>query len=568
MTATAGGPRSIGPVAYFSMEIALEDALPTYSGGLGVLAGDHLRSAADLELPMVGVTLRYHEGYFQQKIDEEGNQTEEAVRWSPASHLERLDTQVKVRIGEREVAVAIWRCHVTGITGHQVPIYFLDTRLSENDAADQLITDQLYGGDLGHRLRQEVVLGMGGVAALEALGHDPIATYHMNEGHSALLALALLRRRASLPGQAEPADIDDVRNRAVFTTHTPVPAGHDRFEAELVTETLGAETWHELEALGATEDGSLNMTLLGMTFSRSINAVALRHRQVSRRMFPQFDVGSVTNGVHLATWAAPSTQRLFDRHLPGWRFDNASLRYVSAIPTDEVADAHAEAKRHLLAEVAERTGRRLDPDALTIGAARRATPYKRTDLILSDPERLRALSEATPIQIVYAGKAHPADLEGKELIARIVQTGRALAGAVEVVYLEGYSMALGALLCAGADIWLNTPTKPREASGTSGMKAALNGVPSLSVLDGWWLEGHTEGATGWSIGDASPAGDDRTEAAVLYWKLEQSVLPLYYGRPHAFSELRRSTIALNGSFFNTERMVREYAQQVYRTGPR
>jgi starch phosphorylase len=335
-----------------------------------------------------------------------------------------------------------------------------------------------------------------------------------------------------------------------------------------VSELLGADTLDELERLGATEHGELNMTLLGMTFSRSINAVALRHQLVSKGMFPQFAIQSVTNGVHAPTWTAPAFERLFDRHMPSWRRDNTSLHYASGIPLDEVARAHTEAKQVLLDEVTSRTGRRLDPKALTIGAARRATPYKRTDLILSDLDRLEAISSVTPVQIVYAGKAHPKDEPGKDLIARIVGAGDSLAGRVEVVYLEDYSMGLAGILCAGADVWLNTPTKPHEASGTSGMKAALNGVPSLSVLDGWWVEGHVEGATGWAIGDAAPESDDRVEAADLYRKLEEAILPLYYGRPTAFTEVRRSTIALSASFFNTERMVRQYADRVYRTAKR
>jgi starch phosphorylase len=568
MTLGIGTTPAIGPVAYFSMEIAIADALPSYSGGLGVLAGDHLRSAADLELPVVGVTLLYHDGYFRQHLDADGRQHESTVRWTPSDLLEPLSVRAKVRIGDREVVVAVWRLEITGVTGFRVPVYFLDTRVALNEPEDQLITDQLYGGDLEHRLRQEIVLGMGGVAVLEQLGHTEVASYHMNEGHSALLALALLRRLAPTAGHAEPAHIDEVRSRCVFTTHTPVPAGHDRFPPGLVSELLGVDTLDELDRLGATDHGELNMTLLGMTFSRSINAVALRHEQVSKGMFPQFDIQSVTNGVHAPTWTAPAFQRLFDRHIPSWRRDNTGLHDASGIPLDEVARAHTESKQILLDEVTARTGRRIDPKALTIGVARRATPYKRTDLILSDLDRLEAISSVTPVQIVYAGKAHPKDDPGKDLIARIVGAGDSLAGRVEVVYLEDYSMGLAGILCAGTDVWLNTPTKPHEASGTSGMKAALNGVPSLSVLDGWWIEGHVEGATGWAVGDASPESDDRVEAADLYRKLEEAILPLYYGRPTAFTEVRRSTIALNGSFFNTERMVGQYADRVYRTAKR
>ncbi len=555
-------------VAYFSMEIAIDDGVPSYSGGLGVLAGDFLRSAADLGLPVVGVTLLYHDGYFRQQLDPEGHQLEQPVRWSPEDRLRLLPHRVEVTVYGRRVKVGAWRLDVIGATGHQVPIYFLDTRLVDNDFRDQGITDRLYHGDLAHRLCQEAVLGLGGPPMLTTLGYGDIGSFHMNEGHSSLLTVSLLdSQMGNLLDGARPSDVEAVRGRCVFTTHTPVPAGHDRFPEELVREVLGDLQAERLAELGCLDRGELNMTELGMTFSHYINAVSLRHHQVSQAMFPQFRIASVTNGVHAGRWAAPSFRRLFDRHIPGWRRDNGGLHYASAISLDEIRQAHAEAKAALVETVGQRTGVTLDPAALTLGVARRATPYKRFDLLLSEPDRLRRLVDSVgPLQVVYAGKAHPDDEPGKAMIPRVLAAARALAGTVTVAYLENYSLELGGILTAGCDVWVNTPTKPYEASGTSGMKAALNGVPSLSVLDGWWAEGHVEGVTGWAIGDDEPESADAHDAALLHDQLEHVIAPLYYADPDGFAKVMRAAISLNGTFFNTERMVRQYEVNAYRSG--
>lgn len=560
--AAAGSPPAT--VAYLSMEVAVDDGLPTYSGGLGVLAGDHLRAAADLGLPMVGVTLLYRHGYFRQRIDLDGNQIEQPVRWHPEDRLERLDARAQLWIEGRPVQVGAWRLHLEGVGGHRVPLYLLDTDLEPNDTEARAITDQLYGGDLRHRLCQEAVLGLGAPAILEILGHRHVMTFHMNEGHSALVALSLLRRE--LDGGAGLLDaLASVRRRCVFTTHTPVPAGHDRFPVELVGEVVGAEAVEVLRRAGYLEAGELHMTLLALRGSRFTNAVSRRHGEVTRAMFPGFSIGSITNGVHAASWTSAPFQQLFDEQLPGWRRDNAVLHDATTLHLPDVQAAHRRAKAALLAAVAERTGTVLDPGTLTIGIARRATPYKRTDLLVRDVERLRALAaKVGPIQVLYSGKAHPQDDPGKELIRQVLASARRLATAVPVLYLEDYSLDLGRLLTAGSDLWVNTPTKPAEASGTSGMKAALNGVPSLSVLDGWWVEGHVEGVTGWSIGsERLDDDDDDDDVNELYDKLELDVVPLFYERPEEFAEVMRSAIALNGSFFTTERMVRQYARLVY-----
>lgn len=553
---------SVPAVAYFSMEMALDPAIPSYAGGLGVLAGDHLRAAADLGVPVVGMTLLYQQGYFRQQLDSGGNQLEQPVTWSPSDHLERLDQCITITVCDRPVTVRAWRFLVKGVTGAQAQVILLDTDVEENDPRDRAIADRLYGGDLHQRLRQEAVLGIGGVAMLTKLGLGGVSTYHMNEGHSSLLVLALLELAKAGDGELGEEEEGAVRQRCVFTTHTPVAAGHDRFDVDLVRHVLGDD---RMKILGALAESELNMTELGMTYSRFVNAVSLRHAEVSRRMFPRAHIGAITNGVHAATWVAPSMAALFDRHLPEWRRDNQSLRYAWAIPLRALEEAHAEAKRSMVQLVAERTGVRLDPRALTLGVARRATRYKRLALLLSNLPRLQQAAETVgPLQIVYAGKAHPQDRAGKAVIARIHQAAKDLGGLVSIVYVADYSLEVAAVLCAGVDVWVNTPAKPYEASGTSGMKAALNGVPSLSVLDGWWLEGHIEGVTGWSIGDRSERSDDAAEADDLYAKFETVIGPLYYEQSDGFSMVRRGAISLNGSFFTTERMVRQYATLAYR----
>lgn len=553
-------------VAYFSMEICLEQAIPTYSGGLGVLAGDTLRSMADLGVPVAAVTLLHRKGYFTQHLDESGQQSEQPVVWNPEEVLDKVEARATVSIEGREVAVAAWKYSVRGFTGHVVPVYLLDTRLPENTEWDQSLTDTLYGGDDHYRLCQEIVLGMAGAAIVKQLGCDTDTIFHLNEGHSALLTLQLLEQQ--LNGRQyfdlEDADYEAVRSRCIFTTHTPVPAGHDKFPLEMVRAVLGDNRVAILERCGGVYEGMLNMTHLALHLTRFVNGVAMRHGEVSRGMFPDYPINSITNGVHATTWTGPEFSALFDRRIPEWRRDNLYLRYAVSIPLQEIRDAHLASKLALLNEVERRTGERLDPAVMTIGFARRATPYKRADLIFSDLDRLVSIARSVGrIQIVYGGKAHPHDDGGKELIRRIFSARAQLGDLVKVVYVENYEMAFAAKMVAGVDLWLNNPMKPLEASGTSGMKAALNGVPSFSVLDGWWVEGHIEGVTGWSIGAPDPAADPARDVTDLYIKLERVILPLFYGLPFAYAEVMRSSIALNGSFFNTQRMVGQYVHNAY-----
>ncbi|MFO8078720.1 MAG: alpha-glucan family phosphorylase [Armatimonadota bacterium] len=553
-------------VAYFSMEIGINADIPTYSGGLGVLAGDTVRAAADLNIPMIVVTLLYRNGYITQHLDAEGNQTESPVKWSPESVLRPVSRRVTVEIEGREVQVRAWRHTVEGVYDGHVNVLFLDTDLEENDPWDRSLTDDLYGGDRRYRLAQEALLGLGGVEMLRALGLDGGLIYHMNEGHSALLTLGLLERAAGseAPDEVSEDVIDTVRNNCVFTTHTPVPAGHDKFAWDLVTRVLGPRRTRTLESVGCKHDGMLNMTYLALRFSRHVNGVALRHGEISSDMFPDYPVDSITNGADVDMWTAPPFRQLFSEHIPEWKHDNQYLRYALMLAPEDIWDAHMEAKQALMDEVKKRSGEELDTDAFTIGFARRATEYKRTDLLFEDLERLKRISrKAGPLQILYAGKAHPRDEGGKRMIRRVFDAARELEGHVKVLYLEDYEIDLAKYLVSGVDLWLNTPLKPHEASGTSGMKCAFNGIPSLSVLDGWWLEGHIEGITGWAIGDRDRTSEPDRERADLYDKLQHTIMHTYYDHPMDYAVLMRYCIAFNGSFFNTQRMVSQYWKSAY-----
>ncbi len=558
-------PLQASVVAYFSMEIGLDSSMSTYSGGLGILAGDSLRAAADIGIPMVGVTLLHRRGYFRQHLDADGNQRDSPVEWNPEEYLEPLSVRCAVTIEGREVRIRPWRYVLPSPVTDDVSIYFLDTALPENSEWDRTLTDHLYGGDEHYRLCQEAVLGIGGLAVLDALGYTDVMVYHMNEGHSALLTLALLSReaeRSALPVNDQ-RNIDLVRDRCVFTTHTPVPAGFDKFSIDLVKQILGDEITHRLMSIECLKDDTLNMTYLALFFSRYINGVSMRHEEISQTMFPGYPINSVSNGVHALTWTSEPFRRLYDRHIPQWREDNLYLRYVVNVPLQEIHQAHLEAKQNLLSEVKRRTGISLSPSVMTLGFARRMTAYKRADLLFNNLERLKIIArEAGPLQIIYAGKAHPKDEGGKALIRRIFQAAKQLSGTVPVIFLEEYDLSLAKCICAGVELWLNTPQKPDEASGTSGMKAAFNGVPSLSVLDGWWMEGHFEGVTGWSIGQLLPASTIK-EADSLYDKLENVIVPMFYRQPTAFDEIRRSTIAINASYFNTKRMMLQYLEHAY-----
>lgn len=552
-------------IAYFSMEIGLSQEIPTYSGGLGVLAGDTLKAAADLNVPMLGMTLLYRDGYFFQKINDEGWQEEETVSWDPLDFLEKLPVHISIHIEGREVQVAIWRYVLTGVHGFSIPIYFLDTDNEENSLQDRQISKALYSGDPYMRLCQEMVLGIGGIRALDALSYHNIEKYHMNEGHASFLIVELLDQRIHKlnKNKVDHDDVEFIKHQCVFTTHTPVPAGFDKFPLELVHKVLGYPSALELDEVFCC-GLELNMTYLALNVSHYINGVAKQHGKVSKEMFPNYSIDSITNGVHVASWLSRPFVELFNHYIPGWQEDNYNLRYALNIPREELWNAHQTNKKKLIQLVNREYNKKFDLNTLTLGFARRAATYKRADLLFFDLDRLKQIANKFEnLQIVYAGKAHPKDQFGKELIHSISQIINTLPVNIQAVYLENYDMTLGSLITSGVDVWLNTPEPPMEASGTSGMKAAVNGVPSLSVLDGWWIEGCVEGVTGWSIGPLGLKGDRRQiDAESLYDQLENKVFPSYLDKD-LFIPIMAHSISLNGSFFNTHRMIQQYIAKAY-----
>ncbi len=552
-------------IAYFSMEIALQNKIPTYSGGLGVLAGDTIRSAADLELPMVAVTLVSRAGYFRQELDENGSQIEHPDHWQPDTVASPLQAKIAVNIEGRPVWICGWLYILEGHMNGRQPVILLDTDVDENHDDDRQITHHLYGGDESYRLKQEIVLGIGGIRMLQALGFK-VRQYHMNEGHSALLSIELLRRYAypkeDLRSGESAYDILQVRELCNFTTHTPVEAGHDRFAYDLVWRILGDEIDRGMLKHLAGEE-SLNMTRLALNLSEYVNGVAKRHAEVSRKMFPGYRVHAVTNGVHPFTWAAKSFIALYNKHLPGWCHEPEKLVRAECCISDEaIWEAHCQAKSTLIEKVKVLCHINLDPHIPIFGFARRMTAYKRPDLLFADLERLKNIAQQRPFQVVLAGKAHPQDQDGKNLIRTIHQYIHELAGDIPMAFIPDYDMEIALTMVSGVDLWLNTPLRPMEASGTSGMKAAFNGVPNLSVLDGWWVEGCIEGITGWAVGDdtESSNGDD---AKSLYDKLEKKILPLYYDDRSRWIAVMKGAISKNASFFNSHRMMRRYATEAY-----
>lgn len=549
-------------VAYFSMEIALAKALPTYSGGLGMLAGDSLRSAADTGVSLVAVSLVHRHGYFEQHLNASGQQTESDVVWSPETTLPSANQTVTIQMQGRDITLCAWRFDVVGVTGHIIPVFLLDADVEGNDPWDRHLTDHLYGGDTYYRLCQETILGLGGIHLLRALGCQP-KVCHMNEGHAALLTIGLLEARlapASLNTATE-ADAEAIKQQCVFTTHTPVPAGHDKFGLDQMMHVLGPERSSAIERFGCLHNELLNMTYLALRFSRYVNGVSMLHGQVSQQMFPEYPVHAITNGVHAATWLSGPFQELFDKEIPAWRHDNQYLRSVYGVESEVIHATHALSKHRLFATVKSRTNVDLDPNVLTLGFARRVATYKRASLLLHSPERLAEIANRVGgLQILMAGKAHPADNAGKGLIRDIFTAAAKLQSSkLRILYLENYDWELGEQLTSGVDVWLNTPLRPYEASGTSGMKAALNGVPSLSVMDGWWIEGCAENITGWCIENSE---DEATQADRLYQKLENDVIPLYADKVR-WAEMRRHCIAINGTFFNTQRMLGQYVLNAY-----
>ena len=547
-------------VAYFSMEIGLDEKIPTYAGGLGVLAGDYIKSSADLEVPVVGITLLNGKGFFVQKFDSEGNQREEEAPWDPSQYMSSEEKVVEVPIEERRVYVRAWIYNVIGVTGYEVPVIFLDTDMIQNYELDRSITGYLYGGDKEYCLKQEIVLGIGGVRILDKLGIH-VKKLHMNEGHSSLLGLELMNRDLEKnPKKPIAHVVEGIKERCIFTTHTPMMTGHDVFPYSMVERLLRG--YMDVELIrGQCPGDYLNMTILGFNLSGYINGVAKKHAETSKSMFPSYTINSITNGVHPDTWTSMPYKRLFNKYIKDWRRDPHLFRYAVGIPDEDIWGAHIEAKKELIDYVNSEYGSGMDYDTLTIGFARRMTSYKRPALIYSDTERLKRIAkEKGGLQMVFSGKAHPEDVKGKKIIKDLFQIMKSLEHDIKIAYIENYNMAVAKKLVSGVDLWLNTPQKPKEASGTSGMKATLNGVLNLSILDGWWIEGHIEETTGWAIGGMEE--NEEKDVADLYEKLEH-VCGIYYNDPARWVKMMRHALSINASFFNSHRMVEQYITNAY-----
>jgi starch phosphorylase len=599
----------VSAVAYFSAEYGLHHSLPFYAGGLGFLAGDHLKECSDLNVPLVAVGFMYPQGYLHQHIREDGwqdNITETLDR--EAASISRVlnddGTQLVIRVPfiEPPIHVAVWK-----VTVGRVPLYLMDTDIDMNEPWNRAISARLYTGDLEQRLRQEIVLGIGGAEILEVMGIEPFVL-HLNEGHAAFALLEQIRDRVNKGIHCEEA-MDWVRKTSIFTTHTPVPAGHDVFPFQLI-ENYFSSYW---PALGLDRDRFLNlgihpenpqagfnMTALALRFSKFRNGVSKKHGEISRQMYRSFwpdapdqqnTIDYVTNGVHVPTWIDPRIKRLFDRYLgPGWLEDHDDptiWELIEKIPDDELWKTHYWLQIKLIDAIREKSRQRwtedhvnpslvlaggtlLDPLVLTIGFARRFATYKRADLILHDPERLKKLfnDRWRPIQIIFAGKAHPADDPGKRILQRIFNASRDPVMAGRIAFVEDYDEQLGQYMVHGVDVWLNNPLPPMEASGTSGMKAALNGVPHLSIMDGWWMEAYN-GKNGWAVEHEEIEGNrDQTDAVKIYRILEEEIIPRYYnewedGIPKEWVRVMKETIKSNAARFSARRMVKEYIDKFY-----
>ena len=608
---TGAGAAIKRPVAYFSAEFGFHEAIPNYSGGLGILAGDHCKSASDLDLNFVAVGLLYRHGYFRQEIDKDGAQHAVSLNQN-FHHLPIREVQrdgagllISVRILDREVFAKVWQLPVG-----RIDLFLLDTDIPENNAEDRLITAELYGGDQEMRMRQEIVLGIGGVKALKALGIDP-EVFHMNEGHSAFLAMERIRRKVVEKKLEFYSALQIVASANIFTTHTPVPAGNDSFPREMMRKYFGdfakelGIPFDELFSFGQTRvdrSDPFSMTILALRMSRHSNGVSKLHGEVSRSLWKdvwngvpvhEVPITSITNGIHTKTWMAPEFSALYRKYLGEWeeRITEPDFwRRVIDIPDSELWETHQQLKHRLVEFVRERVrirrerigdspeaihnvNRILDPEVLTIGFARRFATYKRGALLFSDKERLKRLLNDTtrPVQFIFAGKAHPRDEGGRALIQEVYRFSREAGFENRVVFLEDYDSYIARRLVQGVDLWLNNPLRPMEASGTSGMKCAPNGGINLSVLDGWWHEGFN-GNNGWAIAAEISDGTVESQSAVdansLYQLLENQIIPLYYAKPDgklplAWLQLMRESIRSVTPVFNTHRMVKEYTERLY-----
>jgi len=541
----------MGLVGYFTAEIGIWSELHTYSGGLGVLAGDHVKSAADAEINLIGVTLLYREGYGRQHIDETGNQTESFAAIDPSDHLIDTGLELTLPLDGGTLYSKIWKIEVVGVTGHVVPVYFLDTHHPENSGYHRRLGARLYGGNDDVRIRQEYLLGVGGVRLLNKMDKD-FSGLHLNEGHCSFALLELLNQGWSRA---------DLSKKILFTTHTPVPAGHDRFNWDDVNEVLGElmpdDAVELVKSVGDPEGGArCSMSHLAVALAEQVNAVSNLNAEVASKMFDNYQIHPLTNGVHHITWTSPIMAELFNSQLPGWKQNPTLLANADQLSSDDLLDARRKNRKVFRELVKASTGVELKEDRLTIGFARRFATYKRANLVFHDLDKLREIG-AGKIQFVFSGKAHPRDEGGKQLIRDIYGSAKHISQDIPVAFLENYDMDTGLAITSGVDIWLNNPVRPMEASGTSGMKAAMNGVPNCSILDGWWPEGCQHGVNGWAIGSSEDERDDERDAENIYSVLQNEVLPSWEKGDEIWANIMRASIATSARFTGA-RMISEY----------
>lgn len=557
-------------IAYFVMECGLDSRVPTYSGGLGILAGDTLQSFADLDVPAVGITLLWKNGFTSQKLSPDGLQFDDTQEWDIEKYMHPVGTKVTIPIEDKDVTVGAYKYTVESTTGNnEIDTYFLTTDVPENDEETRKICERLYMGKGSSRLKQEIVLGIGGYEFLKAMNYKPFL-YHINESHSAFLIAGLMK---------DLQDLNRVKSRVVFTTHTPVPAAFDRFEMKTVKSIIGRYVGEDLicriyrEKLNDNDD--LNLSWLAMKNAKNVVAVSRKHKYVSEAIFQGHSIKYVTNGVHHVKWASPHHKLLYSKYINGWEEDPNLLRIASDIPDNEFAQAHTLAKESLIEMINSETNASFLPGDFTIAMSKRVTHYKRNNLILLNPDKLIEIAESKGnIQIIFAGKAHPYDNDGKNIIKSIHNTANYMASKtnkVKITFLENFNIFKANMIVSGVDLWLNNPTRPLEASGTSGMKASLNGVPNFSVLDGWWMEGCMEGINGWGIGPRVAWQDlsysiDTQDLNDIYGKLEYNILDLYYKRYSEYLKIMKMAVATVAPHFNTHRMVSEYVTDLYLTG--
>ncbi len=538
-------------VAYFSMEIGIDDSIKSYAGGLGILAGDTLKTATDMEVSMTGITILYKNGYFKQELTETGEQIESADKWDFEKLLTNTGVKFEIPLRSDKIIVEIWKYNISGVTGFTNSILFLNTDITENSEDNKYVSFNLYAPFQNTRLKQEVVLGIGGVMALEALGLGVQDVYHLNESHAAFGIVAL----QDILGSKEEA-----KKRVIFTTHTPAEHGHTIHSKAELNGILSEKHFAYLSE--DFENDSLHLTKFSINRSKFSNAVASKHSEVSTKMF-NHPIPGITNGIHVSTWAGTATAALFDSRIPTWRTIPEDLQKAEAITGDRIIVMHDENKAELFEYIKDNCNLKLDPDIFTLGFARRVDGYKRSGFLFYDLERLKYIAEQFGgLQVIFSGKAYFDYRDGEDHIAYVVKLSKEDHGKLKIVYIPNYNMEVSQLMVQGADVWLNNPVKPLEASGTSGMKASLNGVPNLSTVDGWWAEGLKEGVTGWAIGN-SYQNDEQTELNDMYSKLENIILPTFYTKKREWAHVMRSSIAYNASYFNTHRMLREYISKGY-----